>query len=55
MKEEQENQKSYNWLSGSDAKKIVAKMMLDSLSKIKDRYCILNTVINKAKAIIVDI
>ena len=55
MKEEQENKKSCNWLSGSGAKKILAKMMHDSVSEIKDRHGIINMVINKAKAIIADI
>ena len=49
LKEEQGNQKAV------DSKKILAKMMLDSLRQIKDRNGILNTVINKEKARFSDI
>ena len=55
IKEGQENQKTYNWLKGSDPKEILAEMMLDSSSQIKVRNDVLITVINKAKARISDI
>ena len=38
---EKDNQKSNSWLNSGDAKKMLAKMMYDSLKEINDRHGIL--------------